>query len=153
MSSQIVIPDNVAKIYAGRPMPRGIRNNNPGNIRLGDNWQGLCDVQQDPSFCQFSDIKFGIRCLAYLLRISYFQRQRLVTVYDIINRWAPSTENDTPAYVAAVSANMGVQSTDTIDLRNDNLLGDMIAAIIKHENGVQPYSGLQIIAGIRLLGS
>lgn len=151
MSATPVIPDNVTAFYARGSMPRGVRNNNPGNIRLGDQWQGLCSVQTDKSFCQFSEIAYGIRCLGYILRNSYFQRQGLNTVSKIITRWAPSTENDTPAYIAAVSKGLGIHGDDLIDLRSDNMLGDLVQCIIKHECGSQPYTGLQIIAGIRLI--
>lgn len=151
MSATPVIPDNVVAYYARGSMPRGVRNNNPGNVRLGDAWQGMCDVQTDKSFCQFTDIKFGMRVLGYLMRMSYYQRLHLDTVTKLITRWAPSTENDTPAYIAAVSTNLRVGPQDIIDLRNDAVLGDLIACIIKHECGAQPYTGLQIMSGIRLL--
>ncbi|MFI3272941.1 MAG: structural protein, partial [Pseudomonadota bacterium] len=48
-------------------MPRGIRNHNPGNIRHGDDWQGLRDTQTDKNFCQFVSPEFGIRALARVL--------------------------------------------------------------------------------------
>ena len=35
-------------------IPRGIRNNNPGNIRHSDQWKGLTPEQPDPDFCTFS---------------------------------------------------------------------------------------------------
>jgi hypothetical protein len=151
MSSAPVIPPNVVAYYATRPMPRGIRNNNPGNIRLGDNWRGLCDLQTDKSFCQFGEIRYGIRALAYILRVSYFQRRALNTVTDIINRWAPTNENDTGAYISAVSHSIQCGPNDPINLLDDDVLAAFCAAIIKHENGAQPYSGLQIVSGVRML--
>ena len=35
-------------------LPRGIRNKNPGNIKLGTAWDGLADEQSDPVFCAVS---------------------------------------------------------------------------------------------------
>lgn len=154
MSAQPAYPASIQRAYVGRPMPRGIRNNNPGNIRLGDAWQGLCSIQQDKSFCQFDDIEHGVRALALVL--TKYQKPvaqkgyALNTVYKIIMRWAPPEENDTVAYIAAVAAQMGVSSTDVIDLSNDTNMLNMVKAIIRHENGIQPYADAELIAGIRL---
>lgn len=46
---------------------RGIRNNNPGNIRLGGGWAGLVENQSDEIFCVFADMQHGIRALIKLL--------------------------------------------------------------------------------------
>jgi len=145
------IPLNAVQFYAGARMPRGVRNNNPGNIRLGDKWQGLCSVQDDSSFCQFTTIEYGIRALAYVLRVSYFQRRDLDTVRKIIQRWAPPSENDTYAYILDVARHAKFGADEPLNLNDDNVLGALVIAIIRHENGSQPYSGLQIVSGIRLL--
>lgn len=45
-------------------VPRGLRNNNPGNIRLSkDKWQGLRERQEDKEFFQFVSIEWGYRAL------------------------------------------------------------------------------------------
>lgn len=151
MSATPILPDNVVAFYRNGIYPRGIRNNNPGNVRLGDPWQGLCSLQQDKSFCQFSEAKYGIRCLCYLLRVSYFQRYALGTVQALITRWAPASENDTESYIQAVSTKLRVDPTDHINLRNDGTLSDLLMAVIQHENGSQPYTSDQILAGIKLI--
>lgn len=145
------IPLNAVQFFAGTRIPRGVRNNNPGNIRLGDKWLGLCTVQDDGAFCQFTTIEYGIRALAHLLRVSYFQRRGLDTVRKIIQRWAPPSENDTYAYILSVAREARLGSEQPLDLNNDDTLAALVAAIIKHENGAQPYSGMQIVSGIRLL--
>lgn len=68
--------------------PRGIRNNNPGNIRWGSDWKGLKKdgKQQDPSFCIFKTPEYGIRALAKLLR-NYKQLYGLNTPRKIISRY------------------------------------------------------------------
>lgn len=82
---------------------RGIRNNNPGNIRINyaNNWKGMCDVQSDISFVQFTEMKYGLRALMKLL-INY-QKKGYCTVIDIISHYAPSSENDTNSYINFVS--------------------------------------------------
>ena len=128
--------------------PRGIRNNNPGNIRLSSTtWQGQVpsSEQTDPDFVQFSSPAYGIRAIAKILD-SYASRG-LNTVQSIINTWAPPTENDTAAYVDAVASSMGVDPNTTLSQGDQPAL---IAAIIDHENGSQPYTTAEIDTGVSM---
>lgn len=139
--------------------PRGIRNNNPGNIRWGDDWKGLVPQPQrsDKSFCQFLDIKWGIRALVKVL-LNYRKRPGMPgvgdsgidTVREIISRWAPPNENDTEVYVQTVASACGVKPNAAIDLTDKTLMLKMVKAIIKHENGVQPYTDAILLSGITL---
>lgn len=79
-------------------MVRGMRNNNCGNLRHGDQWQGLAEEQTDPSFCQFTEMKWGCRALLKTLQ-TYHNKYNIDTVQDIVSRWAPTNENDTEAYI------------------------------------------------------
>lgn len=129
-------------------MARGIRNNNPGNIRHGaSKWQGMSGEQTDSEYIQFDDPVFGIRALAKLLK-NYQARYGLNTVRQIINRWAPPSENETGAYVDHVARVVGVHPDKAINV-TDKIV-PMVTAIIKHENGVQPYTPDQISQGISL---
>lgn len=132
--------------------PRGIRNHNPGNLRRSsDPWQGLAQEQTDPDFFQFASAKWGIRALARTL-ISYQDRVGITTIKKMIGRWAPPNENDTDAYVRAVAANVGVGAGDKIDLHDYSRLRPMVLAVIRHENGQQPYTDAEIDAGLVLAG-
>jgi len=123
----------------GRPPPRGIRNRNPGNIRRsGDRWKGLAPLQSDPAFFVFDAPLWGIRAMAVILR-NYQRRNGLKSVAQIIARWAPADENDTAGYITAVSREMGVGARQRLDLRDGPTLRALIAAIIRRENGLQPY--------------
>lgn len=126
---------------------RGLRNNNPGNIRKGEPWQGMAPSQSDPAFVQFESPVWGIRALNKILS-TYYHRYGLKTVQDIITRWAPPNENNTTAYVNAVAQAMGVAPTAT--LRLPAQAPELTAAIIHHENGLQPYSDQTIAEGVRL---
>lgn len=129
---------------------RGIRNRNPGNIRLGDNWVGLAEMQPDKEFCTFSHVKYGIRALYKILK-KYQLVYNLKSVKEIINRYAPPNENNTGSYINSVAKRIGVKPTETIDV-NDKLVAlELIKAIIKHENGTNPYTDEQIMEGINLL--
>ena len=117
---------------------RGLRLNNPGNIRhnAANKWQGMSADQPDASFVKFDDPAYGVRALARVL-LSY-QKRGLMTVAGIIGTWAPSTENDTPSYVRHVADELHVAPDDAIDVRS--YLPRLAAAIIEHENGLQPYA-------------
>lgn len=128
-------------------LPRGIRNNNPGNIRHGDNWQGMKDHQRDSDFIQFEAPVYGIRAMAKLLN-NYQRLYGLDTVAEIIGRWAPPNENDTTAYVESVARATGIPANQPIEVRA--MLPKLIPAIIKHENGQQTYSPGEIAEGIAL---
>jgi len=129
-------------------MTRGIRNNNPGNIRHGTSkWQGMSLQQLDDEYVTFDDPVYGIRAMAKLLK-NYESRYGLDTVGGLIGRWAPPNENITTAYVAAVSQKLGVSPDHKIDVVGS--LPRLIPAIIHHENGKQPYTVEQIKQGIAL---
>lgn len=126
---------------------RGLRNNNPGNIRhSASKWQGMRAEQTDSAFVQFTTPEYGIRALARVLQS--YANQGFTSVADIIGRYAPSNENDTGAYINAVAHALNVQPGTPLDVRS--VLPRLIPAIIRHENGIQPYSAEIIAKGISL---
>lgn len=130
---------------------RGTRNLNPGNVRKGpDKWQGTVDDQPDPDFVTFKSAEFGIRAIARIL-LNY-KKRGWDTVSQIISHWAPSVENNTDAYVQAVCDSCGFDSGDVLDIDSSSVMLPIIKAIIKHENGEQPYSDAVILEGMRMAG-
>lgn len=126
---------------------RGIRNNNPGNLEFSASNPWVGQTGDDGRFAKFETPEHGIRALGRNL-LSY-QRQGIDTVSDIINRWAPASDNnDTDAYIRAVCAQVGVTADQPIDASNPNTLKALCAAIIHHENGSQPYSNDQLSTGV-----
>lgn len=121
---------------------RGLRNNNPGNIRKSaDKWQGLAAEQSDPAFFIFKEPKYGVRALGKILQ-TYRNKYGLQTVRDIIARWAPPNENNTTSYVNSVARALNVTADEKIDVYAR--LPDLAAAIIRHENGSNPYTAAEI---------
>jgi hypothetical protein len=117
---------------------RGIRNNNPGNIRKGkDNWKGMAEKQTDAQFVQFRDMAYGYRALLILLK-NYIEKRGCVTIRDIIRRWAPSVENDTEAYIRSVCEYMGVGEDYRMNAAHKLTMCALAAAISRHENGCEP---------------
>ncbi|EML7084011.1 hypothetical protein FML35_18955 [Klebsiella oxytoca] len=127
--------------------PRGVRNNNPGNLEASSSNPWVGQTGSDGRFAKFETPEHGIRALGRNL-LSY-QRQGIDTVSDIINRWAPPTDNnDTAAYIKSVCAQLGVKADQPLDASNPDTLQALCAAIIKHENGSQPYSNEQLSTGV-----
>lgn len=125
---------------------RGIRNNNPGNIRKSATvWAGQASSQTDPAFVQFSAPEYGIRAMAKVLK-TYLARGT-DTISEIISTWAPSSENNTAAYIASVATQTGLAANSRISEAD---LSRVIPAIIQHENGAMPYSPALITKGIAL---
>ncbi|EMB3084221.1 structural protein [Providencia rettgeri] len=123
---------------------RGIRNNNPGNIDYNsvNKWQGQLPMDKsiEPRFCRFKSPEYGIRALIKLLQ-NYQTNPKinLKSVSELINRWAPSNENNTSVYINGVAKELGVSPTEPISMGDKDTAIKMAKAIIKHENGVQPY--------------
>jgi len=132
--------------------PRGIRNNNPGNIRWGDDWQGLVPEGQrtDKSFCQFKTPEYGIRAMIIILR-NYQRKHAIKTISGIINRWAPPVENNTQAYINSVAKSVGVEADQPIDVTDSRVMIPLLEAIIQHENGQQPYGFAVFVKALDLL--
>ena len=93
-------------------MKRGIRNNNPLNIRhSADRWQGARVEQTDKAFVQFTSMAYGYRAAWKVLDSYWNHFDRLGKPYNarnIITRWAPPTENDTESYFRTVLKLSGV---------------------------------------------
>ena len=101
-------------------LPRGIRNNNPLNIRRSkDQWKGLRAVQADAQFCQFETLEYGWRAAFYLLTRTYYHKYRLYTIRAIISKWAPPCENNSKAYVENVSRLTGIDPDEPIGIPSE----------------------------------
>ncbi|ENC8743626.1 hypothetical protein ABK587_004838, partial [Escherichia coli] len=108
-------------------------------------WVG--QTGDDGRFAKFETPEHGIRALGRNL-LSY-QRQGYDTISEIINRWAPaSDDNKTDAYIRAVCAQLGVTPDQPLDASNPDTLKSLCKAIIHHEQGSQPYSDQQLAAGV-----
>ena len=119
--------------------PRGIRNNNPGNLELprGYTWQGQVDGD-DPRFATFESPEYGIRAILRTVN-TYQSKYGLATPREIINRWAPPTENDTNSYVNHVAEELDVSPDDRIHVTDRSTGINLARTIVQHENGQDPY--------------
>ena len=138
--------------------PRGIRNNNPGNLVYFEaiKWEGQIGLEAlspeeleagvKPRFARFDTPFHGLRALALQLLIDQ-DKHGLKTPRAIISHYAPSNENDTAAYIANVDKTLQhyVELSDAgpdteLDLDDEGELEIFVEAIIKQEDGGDPYA-------------
>lgn len=125
--------------------PKGIRQNNPGNLEWGSPWQGLVPRAQSksPRFCEFTDAVFGIRAIAVTLITYYDKRKakdgsRIDSAREIVERWAPGVEkgNNVSAYANNIARLLNIGPNDeTINMHDYDQLFAIVSAIIGTENG------------------
>ncbi|GCE89362.1 bacteriophage protein [Komagataeibacter diospyri] len=124
-------------------LPRGIRNNNPGNLDyVGQAGAHLETDVGSPRFAVFPTMDDGIRALRDQL-VRYAVRG-LKTVAAIISTYAPAGENDTAAYIATLCRQMNVAPDRVLDMDDPAIQQHMIYGITIMENGPGHISLTQI---------
>jgi len=104
------------------------RRNNPGNLRnVGG--QG---------FQTFGSTEEGFRAMAHQLQL-YGQRHN-DTIQGIISKWAPSSENNTAAYIANVAKKTGFSSTEHLNLNDPTVLSKLMVAMAQQEGTKNKYT-------------
>lgn len=120
---------------SNQKLPRGYRNNNPLNIRISSSkWLGEVENNTDGVFEQFVAMEYGYRAALKLIR-NYINNYNLHTVAEIINRWAPTNENNTSGYISRVCNTTGWVPGKTIDPNNMQDMCDLAYAMAIVENG------------------
>ena len=118
-------------------MTRGIRNNNPLNIRhSADRWEGRRKEQTDPSFVQFESMAYGYRAMFVLLD-TYRCRYGLTTIRQMINRYAPPKENFTEGYIRFIVSSTGIAPDEEVDTRAARDMVPIVRAMSEIENGIK----------------
>lgn len=116
--------------------PRGLKNNNPLNIRRNNTkWQGLAKEQTDKAFFVFEAPEWGYR--AALRTLQNYQRVHgLTTIREWVTRWAPPCENDTEAYINFVCKKTCMPASAEPRISNKVVMCSIVAAMSHMENGV-----------------
>lgn len=122
-------------------LPRGIRNNNPLNIRKGNNWQGERHPQTDKEFEEFESLTMGFRA-AFKLMKNYIEgfggRQKPCdNLEKIIRKWAPEIENATENYIKFVSDTTGIHRRQKVYFNNRWMMCRIVQAMAIVECGVK----------------
>lgn len=123
--------------------PRGIRNNNPLNIRIGNTWLGERTNPTDQEFEEFVTMEYGLRAAFIILR-RYIRRYKKNTISSIVSTWAPSSENNTLKYIDCVAQMTHLSPDDPIDYYDRDTMCKLVAAMAQVECG-QPIDEAKII--------
>lgn len=120
-------------------VPRGIRNNNPLNIRKGNNWKGERPNQSDKAFEEFTSMTYGIRAGFIIIRkyMSGYNglTEKFNTIEKIIHRWAPPTENATQKYIDQVAKESGISPRLKLSFSDKKSMCAIVSAMIHVECG------------------
>lgn len=117
-----------------KAIPRGIRNNNPLNIRIGNVWLGEVQSPTDPHFEQFISMKYGLRAGFVLMR-RYIRHYHRTTLPQVISAWAPSSENNTTAYIDRVSQLSGILPDTQLAFEDEEQMVRLVDAMVVVECG------------------
>ncbi len=118
-------------------MSRGLRNNNPGNIRLGNfRYKGEKAKSNDSAFRQFESIEWGYRAMFVLLH-TYSIKHRCCTLRQMIERYAPPSENHTESYIRRVTNATHLSPDEPISTLNGAIMTAVVAAMSEVENGIK----------------
>ena len=122
---------------AQQGMTRGIRNNNPLNIRHSSSkWQGMAKKQTDRAFVQFTNRKYGYRAAFVLIR-SYIGLHHANTIGKIIARWAPSSDgNNTQAYIQFVSQTSGIPADEPLRFSDQEKMVSIVRSMAQMESAI-----------------
>lgn len=145
----------------------GVRLNNPGNLEWGSPWEGLVPREQSryynsgtgpqQRFCEFKDAASGIRALARTL-ITYADKRkandgsRIDTIREVVERWAPSFENNTSAYANHVAKLMSADPDEILNVKDYEVMRGLVTGIIAHENAGYAYPAAVVEEGLRRAG-
>ena len=129
-------------------IPRGIRNNNPLNIRIGNTWLGEVKNPTDNEFEQFVHVCYGLRA-GFILLKRYINRYKLNTIEKIISRWAPHNENNTRSYINQVARSMNIAPDTPLLYEDKNRICALVYEMVYVENG-QRIQMSEIVAAYRI---
>ncbi|NDO80209.1 hypothetical protein CJP72_05280 [Citrobacter sp. NCU1] len=120
--------------YGDNKLPRGLRNNNPGNLNFVGQYGAKLEDGPDARFAQFPSMLDGIAALDK--QVGLYLKRGTNTIDKIIDIYAPkSDKNDTNAYKKYLTTFTGLSANDKIDGSNTEQIKRLIVGIINHENG------------------
>lgn len=132
---------------------RAFRNNNPGNIRIGQPWRGLMPRPQmnaaqvdEQSFCVFMTPMWGFRAMAEIFHT--YGKEGKVTIREMISTWAPPSENDTEAYVTDVAHGCNLSPDAVFDFGNSQAMAHLCHSVSVHECGGWLFNEDDLLHGV-----
>ena len=117
-------------------VPRGIRNKNPLNIRIGNKWVGEVQNPTDTQFEQFISMEYGLRA-GFLLIRRYIKHYKRNTITQIIMSWAPPKENHTNKYIEVVCKECNIDRYTILYFEEKDTMCKLVQAMCLVETGVR----------------
>ncbi|WAX22796.1 hypothetical protein MAJJADAN_00034 [Pseudomonas phage Amjad_SA] len=128
---------------------RAQRNFNPGNLEFRGQ-AGAVPEAGDGRFAKFGSASEGVAALVRQLKL--YDKRGLDTLDEIINTYAPSSENNTQAYIAQLSKALGVTGSQELDLNNPEVLSRLVKGISRHESGNDWLTSADVMTGLEMAG-
>ena len=116
----------------GPDATQGRRTNNPLNLKFNAKNKWMGKKESENGFETFDDMAYGIRAADDTLKT--YDNYNIDTVAKVINRWAPSNENNTDEYIKFVAKELNISPNDKIDLQNDETRQNLLKAMVKMES-------------------
>ncbi|WP_368525100.1 hypothetical protein [Enterobacter asburiae] len=129
--------------------PRGIRNNNPGNLNYAGQAGATLEGGEGGRFAVFESMQHGIAALYKQLQI-YFKKG-INTLSSIVKTYAPASDNNNvDAYISALTKATGKGANEVLDSGDTATIARLMKGIVDHENGKGYISSSDIMGGIQL---
>ncbi|MGC1062807.1 hypothetical protein WKH44_16015 [Pantoea agglomerans] len=139
--------DNKYDAYGTKP--RGIRNNNPGNLNFAGQAGATKEGGENGRFAVFESMRDGISALYKQIQL-YFSRG-VNTIESVVNKYAPAEDNNNvQAYIKQLVGATGKQADEKLSGEDTETVFKLIRGIINHENGKGYVSDQDIISGIQV---
>lgn len=142
-------PENPPAGSGTRGNTRAERNNNPGNLEYRGQ-SGAVPEDGEGRFAKFQSASDGVAALVRQLQL--YGSRGLDSIKEIVEKYAPASENDTQAYIAALTKKLGVGANDTLDLNDPGTLSGLVRGISRHEAGRDFLSDEDVLTGLRSAG-
>jgi len=142
-------PASPAPDGGDKTLPRGIRNNNPGNLNFAGQAGATKEGGPNGRFAKFATMEEGIKAMVRQLKL--YKSRGVDTIREIVKKYAPAEDgNNVSAYIAALTKSMGIGADDSIDMDNQKQMVALVKGITSHENGKGYVSDDQITGGVQL---
>ncbi|EMF8519676.1 hypothetical protein V4E47_004746 [Enterobacter asburiae] len=129
--------------------PRGIRNNNPGNLNYVGQAGATMEGGEGGRFAVFESMQHGVAALYKQLQL-YFKRG-INTLSSIVKTYAPASDNNNvDAYISALTKATGKGANEVLDSGDTATIARLMKGIVDHENGKGYISSSDIMGGIQL---
>lgn len=132
-----------------KSLPRGVRNNNPGNLNFANQAGATKESGENGRFAVFGSMQEGAAALYRQLQL--YMKRGTNTLSGIVNKYAPAGDNNNVgAYISALMKATGKGANEAIDSGDTGTIARLMKGIVDHENGKGYVSASDIMGGIQL---